>query len=447
MKISLKIALFYLLSTLLLTLFLSLTLYTSYAKDLETMVDEHLSEDTEQIKFLLDNKIQNSPSLKRILFEEYWLKITKGNDTLYASNIAKTIVIPADKIVDNTTVTIDTKFVNFTGNYDVILRLHVKKYDDGTSIVIGIAMDNSITENYKKLITVLLSTLVIISVLVYLLMNFLLKPLMHISFTLRKLNEEKFNIGFTKESDDEIGFLVESINLTFEKLRSHFTYQKNFLTIMSHELKTPLSVIKNHIEHAIEREDTPLEMKQKFASDLEQISKLTQLIHRLLLLTRLEEKTLIPKNAQFSLSDLADELCLFFADLSESQNKIFESHITENIFVIGDRELMYRAIFNILDNAIKYTQEDKKIELVLERGAYDTALLYVRDEGEGIEPEAVRSAENSMFAKSTYDKDGIKNGIGLRLVIAILNLHELGYSIESDKNGSKFKIFFKTSQN
>ena|GEM_PF-6760071 len=443
MKISSKIAIFYLFSTILLSLFISLTLYISYARDLEIMVDEHLSEDTEQIKFLMDHSMQNQPSLKHILFEEYWLKITKNNQTVYTSEIAKSIPIPVDKIADNSTVIVDTKYINFTGNYDVIFRVHVKKYADGTSIVLAIAIDDSISENYKKLITILLTTLVIISVLVYFLMRYLLAPLTDISLTLRKLSEDKFNIGFTKKSDDEIGFLIESINLTFEKLRSHFTYQKNFLTIMSHELKTPLSVIKNHIEHAIEREDTPLEIKQKFANDLEQISKLNQLIHRLLLLTRLEEKTIIPKIELFNMSDLAVELSLFFSDLSESQNKRFTSSIVGEIFVNGDRELLYRAIFNILDNAIKYTPEDKEILFSLEPIDETTVLLSIKDEGGGIEHEIVKTVENSMFVKSTYDKDGIKNGVGLRLIIAILKLHNLDYKIESSKIGSVFKIFLK----
>jgi len=443
LKISSKIAIFYLFSTILLSLFISLTLYISYARDLEIMVDEHLSEDTEQIKFLMDHSMQNQPSLKHILFEEYWLKITKNNQTVYTSEIAKSIPIPVDKIADNSTVIVDTKYINFTGNYDVIFRVHVKKYADGTSIVLAIAIDDSISENYKKLITILLTTLVIISVLVYFLMRYLLAPLTDISLTLRKLSEDKFNIGFTKKSDDEIGFLIESINLTFEKLRSHFTYQKNFLTIMSHELKTPLSVIKNHIEHAIEREDTPLEIKQKFANDLEQISKLNQLIHRLLLLTRLEEKTIIPKIELFNMSDLAVELSLFFSDLSESQNKRFTSSIVGEIFVNGDRELLYRAIFNILDNAIKYTPEDKEILFSLEPIDETTVLLSIKDEGGGIEHEIVKTVENSMFVKSTYDKDGIKNGVGLRLIIAILKLHNLDYKIESSKIGSVFKIFLK----
>lgn len=407
------------------------------------MLDEHLIEDSEQIKFLVDNNIYSSTSLKRILFEEYWLKITKNDTVLYVSDIAKSIDIPSEKIADKTTLTVKTNQINFTADYDVIFRLHVKDYDDGTNIILGISMDNSIKQNQKKLATIFLITLIIISALFYYLVNFLLKPLVNISLTLRRLSQEKFSLGFIQESDDEIGFLIESINLTFEKLRNHFTYQKDFLSIMSHELKTPLSVIKNHIENAIAREDIPLIMKQKFSNDLEQISKLNQFIHRLMLLTRLEDKTIIPKNIRFDLSELSHELCQFFTDLADSQNKIFTSEISNQIFIIGDRELMYRAIFNILDNAIKYTSEEKEIQFILKNTGQKTAVLQIKDQGEGISEDVILTAENSMFAKSIYDKDGIKNGIGMRLIIAILNLHTLQYKIESTQNGSIFNIFFK----
>jgi len=408
------------------------------------MLDEHLIEDSEQIKFLLDNNIYSSTSLKRILFEEYWLKIIKNDTVLYVSDIAKSIEIPPEKISDKSTLTVKTNQVNFTADYDVIFRFHVKNYDDGTNIILGISMDNSIKQNQKKLATIFLITLLIISALFYYLINFLLKPLVNISLTLRRLSQEKFSIGFIQESNDEIGFLIESINLTFEKLRNHFTYQKDFLSIMSHELKTPLAVIKNHIESAIEREDIPLVMKQKFSNDLEQISKLNQFIHRLMLLTRLEDKTIIPKNIRFNLSELSQELCQFFTDLADSQNKIFTSEISNQIFVIGDRELLYRAIFNIVDNAIKYTSEGKEIQFILKRTGSKAAVLQIKDQGAGISEDVIMTAESSMFAKSIYDKDGIKNGIGMRLIIAILNLHTLQYKIESTHSGSIFNIFFKS---
>ncbi|WP_096045586.1 HAMP domain-containing sensor histidine kinase [Sulfurospirillum diekertiae] len=407
------------------------------------MLDEHLTEDSEQIKFLLDNNIYSSTSLKRILFEEYWLKITKNDTLLYVSDIANSIAIPPEKIADRTTLTVKTNQINFTADYDVIFRLHVKHYDDGTTIILGISMDNSIKQNQKKLATIFIITLIIISALFYYLVNFLLKPLVSISLTLRRLSQEKFSLGLVQESNDEIGFLIESINLTFEKLRNHFTYQKDFLSIMSHELKTPLSVIKNHIENAIEREDIPLVMKEKFSNDLEQISKLNQFIHRLMLLTRLEDKTIIPKSIRFNLSELAHELCQFFTDLAESQNKVFTSEISNQIFIVGDKGLIYRAIFNIVDNAIKYTPEEKEIHLILKCIDPKTAILQIRDQGEGISEEVIMTAESSMFSKSIYDQDGIKNGIGMRLIIAILNLHTLKYKIQSTQNGSIFTIFFK----
>jgi signal transduction histidine kinase len=442
LKISSKIAIFYLVTTVLLTFFLSSTLYFVNQNALNKITDEHLMEDGELIKDAMEQSGGDITALtSHKMFEKYWLKITKNSHVVYESPVARIAPILSQHIADGATVTIDTKFVNFTGDFDVILRLHVKTFDDGTTIIIGLPLDHRISESYKKFAIILFATLILISVSVNFLTRSLLKPLKNISMTLRKLSEEKFYQGFAKKSNDEIGYLVEGINATFEKLRNHYAHQKNFLAVMSHELKTPLSIIKNHVEFALARDDVPIDLKGKFSNDLEQISRLNNFIHRLLLLSRLEDSAILPNFSTFDLSELLGEMTLFFGDLAEAQDKNLVCDTQQNIFIRADKELLGRAISNIIDNAIKYTPEGKSVFVSLKISDSSTVILSVRDGGESIPKEVINAAENSRFVSSQYDSDGVKNGIGLRLVIAILKLHDMAYNITRDECGNLFEIY------
>jgi len=404
-------------------------------------IDEHLAEDSELIKGAIDSDRVGVANLTKYkIFDKYWLKIITNDGKVYKSHIAEIIPIDLNKIVDGVTITVDTKFVNFTGDYDVILRLYVKKFDDGSSIIIGLPLDNDLAESYKKLIVKLVITLILISISIFFMTKFLLRPLADISLSLRRLSEDKFYRGFVKKSDDEIGYLVDGINTTFEKLKNYYTQQKNFLTIMSHELKTPLSVIKNHVEFALARDDVPLDIKSKFANDLEQISRVNQFIHRLLLLTRLEDSTILPDISIFNLSELLEELTLFFVDLAEAQNRKLLYNIEQNITVQGDKELLNRAISNIIDNAVKYTPDGKSVSVSL-KTTDNFIVLSIMDGGEAIPSNIISAAQNSRFISSQYDADGVKNGIGLRLIIAILNLHGITYTINQTGDGNLFEIY------
>lgn len=441
MKIRTKFAFFYLFSTLTMAVFFTFALYEIGTGEVMHMADADMSKNIELVKDFIksDNTAKISVS-ENSMMQKYWLRIIRQDKTvLFESNIAKILPLPDNKLIDGHTLTVYTDFVNFTGNKDVILRIKKSVDANGATIIMGYLLDDSMAYNYEKTVVVFLAILVLITIFVYFILTFVLRPLKDISEVLHGINEAKLNVRLKKYSNDEIGMLSSSLNALLEKLEKSFDSQKSFLSLMSHELKTPLSIIKTHIEQAIMDGSVPLELKSKFSKDLEQISRLDQFILRLLLLTRLEENSILLDIKLFNLSELVEEISDFIGDIAVSDDKELVLDIDDNIFVKTDKVLLHRAIINLCENAVKYSPVGKKVFVSLKK-QNDFALLVIKDEAGGIKPDILQKAEDKL----PFVAHGFVSGLGLRLAIMLLKASDIGYTFDIEEGvGTTIEIKLK----
>ncbi|SHE87038.1 two-component system, OmpR family, phosphate regulon sensor histidine kinase PhoR [Marinitoga hydrogenitolerans DSM 16785] len=229
--------------------------------------------------------------------------------------------------------------------------------------------------------------------------------------------------------------------------------RREFLTIMSHELKTPLTVIHGYSETLLMSDEKLSSQALRFLNIIEdESSRLTRLINDLLDISRLERKDYEYHFKGINLSNLLKKINLIFNSLTKEMNINIYLDIKEDLTIIGDEDRLMQAIYNILDNAVKFThiKESDKKEIFIRLYSEDNeVILEVEDTGIGI-PERERNKIFNLFYR--VDKSRTRQvpgtGLGLYIVKQILEKHRAYIEVDSEENqGTLVKIIFKRRNN
>jgi two-component system, OmpR family, sensor kinase len=243
-------------------------------------------------------------------------------------------------------------------------------------------------------------------------------------------------------SRDEIGRLAATFNQMISRLEQAFERERHFTADASHELKTPLAVLRGDIEVALRRQRTPEEYQRVLNSSLEEIARLTKLTEDLLTLARSDADESALEHEQVQLDQLAAEACAYIAPLADSAGVALTYDAPSSAVVVeGDQKRLTQLLVNLLDNAIKYTPRGGSARLAL-AVKDSSAVIKVSDTGRGIPAEA-RPHIFERFYRQTDPRDSRVTGFGLGLAISKWIADAHGGSIEVDSRegqGSTFTV-------
>lgn len=241
---------------------------------------------------------------------------------------------------------------------------------------------------------------------------------------------------------DQILLLARDIS----KIQRLEEMRRDFVANVSHELKTPLTVVRGYVE-MVQASDSALEPHwQKAFSTIEtQVSRMDRLVEQLLVLSRVENNVDSDNHHQVDLSRLILTIVEDAQWLNQEKKHVIHSDIAPDISLEGNEHELKSACLNLLSNAIAYTPENGVIDVTL-RIDGNKIRFSVKDNGPGIKPEHVNRLTERFFR---VDKSRSRNtggsGLGLAIVKHVLNHHHGELSIESDwQQGSEFIIYFKT---
>jgi heavy metal sensor kinase len=243
-------------------------------------------------------------------------------------------------------------------------------------------------------------------------------------------------------SHDEIGRLAETFNQMIGRLERAFERERQFTADASHELKTPLAVLRGDIEVALRRERTSEEYKRVLQSSLEEIARLTKLTEDLLTLARSDANEAVLELEDVELDRLASEARAYIAPLANSAGVSLSYNPPDSpVIVEGDHKRLKQLLVNLLDNAIKYTSDggSAKLSLGVENSS---AVIEVADTGRGIPSNAVPHIFE-RFYRQTDPRDSRVTGFGLGLAISKWIVDAHGGSIEAQSTegvGTSFII-------
>ncbi len=301
-------------------------------------------------------------------------------------------------------------------------------------------------ESQHRLLQILFVAILIVVALIgasgYLLTRKALAPVDVIARRANQISHSNLNRRIEGVSPgDELGTLAETLNNLLERLERAFQSQQRFMADAAHELKTPLSVLRAHWEEELNNPELSLPMKEKLARDVETISRLTHLINNLLLLSRTEQ---IRENFDFSevrLDEVLDEVVADAAILAEMKEQRLVSEHQESVTLRGDRSRLYQLFFNIVDNAIKYTQPGGEVSIRLRRIGGE-AVVEIRDNGPGIPSEDLPHIFERFYrVKKDRARQTGGSGLGLSICQLIARVHNGKIEVESQPGqGSLFRV-------
>ena len=262
-----------------------------------------------------------------------------------------------------------------------------------------------------------------------------LAPLRSLSKKISDIQAQNLSVSIdVPESHDEISKLTEAFNQMLARLNNAFDVQKQFSANAAHELRTPLAVMQTNLEvFSKKKEPSVSEYQTLFSTILEQTNRLSHLASILLDMTGMQR---VKRSDTISLAALADEVLCDLAPIAD-QKQIKLSQSETDCIVTGSYLLLYRAVFNLVENAIKYNHPDGSVHINI-KDENGFALISIKDTGIGIAPENQEKIFTPFFC---VDKSRSRTmggaGLGLALVAEIAQLHNgTVYVSESDSEGS-----------
>lgn len=275
-----------------------------------------------------------------------------------------------------------------------------------------------------------------------------LKPLMDLSYIAQNVNNETLSYRIpSSNSNDEVDTLIKSLNLMLENLEKSFHDQSRFVSDASHELRIPLTVVMGYIDllKTVGREDQGLLDEALDAIEAE-AQNMKSLVEKLLLIARLESKRFKPH------IESIDTKSFFSKIITESEmlynTHHFSCHYTYDGMILADKELLKQIIRAVIENAVKYSDAQSNIDLVIsENEKYHQ--IAVHDNGRGIPKEAIERLSNRFYR---VDEDRNRKtggaGLGLAIVDGFMKAHGGYLKIESeDGKGTSVILLFQKALN
>ena len=267
-------------------------------------------------------------------------------------------------------------------------------------------------------------------------------PIKSLTSTIRRMGKGDLSARADVRATGELKDLADSYNAMAEKIEHFDQSRSQFVQNASHELKTPLATMKILLENLIYQPDMPPELRAEFMQDMNhEIDRLSGIITDLLTLTQMDSHAASLKLEKISLTGLCEDTVHALRPAAEKANLTLHAELAEDVHLTGDESKLRQVVYNLIDNAVKYTPEGGTVEVTLRADSRE-AILTVRDTGIGIPAEDVAHIFDRFYRvdKARSRATG-GTGLGLSIVRQMVQLHggEITVDSAADK-GSTFTV-------
>ena len=281
----------------------------------------------------------------------------------------------------------------------------------------------------------------------FLFASVLTKPVSDMTKVIQRMSKGNFKLRVPEKGAGEVRHLASAFNSMSEKLEALDETRNQFVANASHELKTPLASMKVLVESLIYQPDMDKGLRVEFLQDINrEIDRLTAIVSDLLTLVRMDAGSVKLSREKLTLKDLVEENAHRLDSMARKRRQELVLHIQDSCEVNADRGKMNQVIYNLMENAIKYTQEGGRIEVTLDREAR-SAVLSVKDNGPGIPQDAIPHIFDRFFrVDKARSRETGGTGLGLSIVRQMVLLHGGSIRVESQEGqGSEFIAEFPLS--
>lgn len=275
--------------------------------------------------------------------------------------------------------------------------------------------------------------------------KYLLRPLGEIIE--RKLKQidhpSAFKFIMVGTTTNDFKYLDQSINEMMFRIKDAFRIEKEFISNVSHELLTPISIIQNRFDNLLNEEKVPDVLKVKLVESQRTLFRLKKIIKTLLLISKIENHQYL-KEDKVKLEELVEEVIEEIRDRALSGNIHIQHSLEPFVIEEANKELLFTLFFNLLNNAIKYNNENGSIKIA---GNFfkNSYVLTISDTGIGISKEHLDHIFDRFKKAGSNEPDSY--GIGLAIVKTVADFHKVDLDIESEPGcGTTIKLIFNVSE-
>ena len=239
--------------------------------------------------------------------------------------------------------------------------------------------------------------------------------------------------------EDEVGTLIDAFNGMAEAIEQTESLRREFVANVSHELRTPMTTIAGFADGILDGTIPPEEEKKYLESISSETKRLSRLVRSMLDMSRLRDGDPESRQGQFDLSEMVVQTILNFEERVDKKRLDMELDMPEDpVLVKGDVDALTRVVYNLMDNAVKFSREGGRLSVSLwkENGR---AAVSIQDEGEGIPPEELPRIFDRFHKADearSQDRDGV--GLGLYMVREILAAHDQDIFVTSEDGVTTF---------
>lgn len=267
-----------------------------------------------------------------------------------------------------------------------------------------------------------------------------LKPLRKLSQQAEKIDQDSISdIRLNEDTVKEFRQLSVSVNMMLDRLSESFATQRQFSGNAAHELRTPLAIMQTKLElFAAEHKNLEGDTAELVRSQAEQLDRLSKLVHTLLEMSNLSSA---PRSDRIELAPLVEEIITDLTPLA-SQNDITMEQDCDNVVITGSDALIYRLVFNLIENAVKYNRRGGSVSVSVHK-ENNYVVVRVSDTGCGI-PEEYRESIFQPFFRVDKSRSRQMGGVGLGLALVheIVVLH--GGSVRAEPGNKSGTVFIVT---
>jgi signal transduction histidine kinase len=262
---------------------------------------------------------------------------------------------------------------------------------------------------------------------------------------MEKLNHQRDDSGMEGLSKYTLSIILDNL---MGHVKKEVEQQREFFAEAIHQIKSPLAILRANWEEELNNTDLPLEIREKFAQNIETITRMSQLINKMLILSHTEVSRSNLNFQPVRLDEILNSIIEETSVLAEANNQEINAEYLPEMMVNGDNDRLYQLFFNIIDNAIKYTPEYGKITI---RGRVENniVIIDIQDTGPGIPLEEQSLIFNRFYrARNGNTKKVSGSGLGLAICKMIAEMHKGKINVKSEQGkGSTFRVLIPAMEN
>ncbi|MBQ7187656.1 MAG: HAMP domain-containing histidine kinase [Ruminococcus sp.] len=285
------------------------------------------------------------------------------------------------------------------------------------------AQDDYVWEIMKIFLISMLVVYIAVIIAVYFIAKRLSAPIIEIAEVSREIGKGNFSVKLPEYNIYEMQELSNAFNEMAASLKSYDTMRNSFVANVSHELRTPMTSIGGFVDGMLDKTIPPEEYDHYLKIISSEVSRLTRLVRSMLNLAKIEAGELQPNLTRFSVLDPIVDTLVTFESRLEAKNIDVRGLDIDSTYLYADNDLIHQVMYNLIENAIKFVDNNGYIEFSFNSVGYMT-VISIKNSGEGLSEDELPLVFDRFYKTDKsrgLDTTGV--GLGLNIVRSIIRLH------------------------